>query len=586
MDFNILNKINTPDDVKKLNTAELKELASDIREALLRKVSTKGGHFGPNLGMVEATIAMHYVFNSPVDKIVYDVSHQSYPHKMLTGRKNAFTNPEEYHSVTGYTSQHESEHDFFTIGHTSTSVSLACGLAKARDVKGEKGNVIAVIGDGSLSGGEAYEGLNNAAELGNNMIIVVNDNDMSIAENHGGLYKNLKLLRETKGQAENNFFKTLGLDYVFVDGHDIEALIETFSKVKDIDHPIVVHMYTIKGKGYDKAVENKEPFHYTMPFDLETGKLLGDFSAETYISILSNFLEENARRDKKVVGITAATPSFMGLNSLRTPEFKDQYIDVGIAEEHAIALASGMASQGAKPVAVFMSSFIQRTYDQLSQDLAINNNPALIVVNAGGISGADVTHLGLFDIPLISNIPNIVYLAPTSKEEYLAMLQWGLDQQEQPVVVRTPSAEVVSTGEKIEPDFSKLNTYKKVAQGNKVAIIGLGAFFKLGQEVKKYLKETTGIDATLINPRFITGLDENMLNSLVEDHEVVITLEDGLLNGGFGEKIARFYGDKDVKVLNFGATKEFTDSVPVEELYTRYHLTKELIVDDIKSALK
>lgn len=586
MDFNILNKINTPDDVKKLNTAELKELASDIREALLRKVSTKGGHFGPNLGMVEAIIAMHYVFNSPVDKIVYDVSHQSYPHKMLTGRKNAFTNPEEYHSVTGYTSQHESEHDFFTIGHTSTSVSLACGLAKARDVKGEKGNVIAVIGDGSLSGGEAYEGLNNAAELGNNMIIVVNDNDMSIAENHGGLYKNLKLLRETKGQAENNFFKTLGLDYVFVDGHDIEALIETFSKVKDIDHPIVVHMYTIKGKGYDKAVENKEPFHYTMPFDLETGKLLGDFSAETYISILSNFLEENARRDKKVVGITAATPSFMGLNSLRTPEFKDQYIDVGIAEEHAIALASGMASQGAKPVAVFMSSFIQRTYDQLSQDLAINNNPALIVVNAGGISGADVTHLGLFDIPLISNIPNIVYLAPTSKEEYLAMLQWGLDQQEQPVVVRTPSAEVVSTGEKIKPDFSKLNTYKKVAQGNKVAIIGLGAFFKLGQEVKKHLKETTGIDATLINPRFITGLDENMLNSLVEDHEVVITLEDGLLNGGFGEKIARFYGDKDVKVLNFGATKEFTDSVPVEELYTRYHLTKELIVDDIKSALK
>ena len=586
MDFNILNKINTPDDVKKLNTAELKELASDIREALLRKVSTKGGHFGPNLGMVEATIAMHYVFNSPVDKIVYDVSHQSYPHKMLTGRKNAFTNPEEYHSVTGYTSQHESEHDFFTIGHTSTSVSLACGLAKARDVKGEKGNVIAVIGDGSLSGGEAYEGLNNAAELENNMIIVVNDNDMSIAENHGGLYKNLKLLRETKGQAENNFFKTLGLDYVFVDGHDIEALIETFSKVKDIDHPIVVHMYTIKGKGYDKAVENKEPFHYTMPFDLETGKLLGDFSAETYISILSNFLEENARRDKKVVGITAATPSFMGLNSLRIPEFKDQYIDVGIAEEHAIALASGMASQGAKPVAVFMSSFIQRTYDQLSQDLAINNNPALIVVNAGGISGADVTHLGLFDIPLISNIPNIVYLAPTSKEEYLAMLQWGLDQQEQPVVVRTPSAEVVSTGEKIEPDFSKLNTYKKVAQGNKVAIIGLGAFFKLGQEVKKHLKETTGIDATLINPRFITGLDENMLNSLVEDHEVVITLEDGLLNGGFGEKIARFYGDKDVKVLNFGATKEFTDSVPVEELYTRYHLTKELIVDDIKSALK
>ncbi len=586
MSFNILNKINGPEDVKKLNISEMKELASDIREALLTKVSTKGGHFGPNLGMVEATIAMHYVFNSPIDKIVYDVSHQSYPHKMLTGRKNAFINPEEYYSVTGYTSQHESAHDFFTIGHTSTSVSLACGLAKARDVKGEKGNIIAVIGDGSLSGGEAYEGLNNAAESGKNMIIVVNDNDMSIAENHGGLYKNLKLLRDTKGQTENNFFKILGLDYVYVDGHDIEALIETFSKVKDIDHPIVVHMYTIKGKGYDKAVEDKEPFHYTMPFDLETGKLLGDFSGETYISILSGFLEENARKDKKVVGITAATPAFMGLNSLRTPEFKDQYVDVGIAEEHAIALASGMASQGAKPIAIFMSSFIQRTYDQLSQDLAINNNPALIVVNAGGISGADVTHLGLFDIPLISNIPNIVYLAPTSKEEYLAMLQWGLDQQDQPVVVRTPSAAVVSTGEKIEADFSKLNTYKKVAEGSKVAILGLGAYFKLGEEVKEYLKEQTGVDATLINPRFITGVDKDMLNGLVEGHDVVITLEDGLLDGGFGEKIARFYGDKDMKVLNFGATKEFTDSVPVEELYARYHLTKELIVEDIKNALK
>ena len=586
MDFNTLNKINGPEDVKKLSIAEMKELANDIRQALLTKVSSKGGHFGPNLGMVEATIAMHYVFNSPVDKIVYDVSHQSYPHKMLTGRKNAFTNPEEYYSVTGYTSQFESEHDFFTIGHTSTSVSLACGLAKARDVKGEKGNVIAVIGDGSLSGGEAYEGLNNAAESGKNMIIVVNDNDMSIAENHGGLYKNLKLLRDTKGQAENNFFKTLGLDYVYVDGHDLEALIETFSKVKDIDHPIVVHMYTIKGKGYDKAVENKEPFHYSMPFDLETGKLLGDFSGETYQSILSGFLEENARKDKKVVGITAATPGFMGINVLRTPEFKDQYVDVGIAEEHAIALSSGMASQGAKPIAIFLSSFIQRTYDQLSQDLAINNNPALIVVHGGGISGSDVTHLGLFDIPLISNIPNIVYLAPTSKEEYLAMLQWGLDQQDQPVVVRTPSAAVVTTGEKVEADFSKLNTYKKVVEGSKVAILGLGAYFKLGQEVKEYLKETTGIDATLINPRFITGVDTDMLNGLVENHDVVITLEDGLLNGGFGEKIARFYGDKDMKVLNFGATKEFTDSVPVEELYARYHLTKELIVEDIKNVLK
>lgn len=586
MSFNILSKIDGPKDVKKLNFDELKELASDIREALLTKVSTKGGHFGPNLGMVEATIAMHYVFNSPQDKIVYDVSHQSYVHKMLTGRKNAFINPDEYDSTTGYTSQHESEHDFFTIGHTSTSISLACGLAKARDVKGEKGNVIAVIGDGSLSGGEAYEGLNNASESKKNIIILVNDNDMSIAENHGGLYGNLRLLRETKGKAENNLFKALGLDYVYVEnGHDIKALIETFEKVKDIDHSIVVHMHTIKGNGYNHAIENKEAFHWTMPFDLKTGKVKIDLSGESYQKIFGNFLIESARADKTVVGITAGTPGFLGGGVLRTPEFKDQYIDVGIAEEHAIALASGMASQGAKPVVALASSFIQRTYDQLSHDLALNNNPALIAVTGGGISNAGKTHIGIFDIPLISSIPNIKYLAPANKEEFVAMLKWGLNQQEQPVAVRMPNGPVVSTGEEVETDFSKVS-YKKVAEGNKVAIIGLGHFLSLGEDVKALLKEEMGIDATLINPRFITGLDEEMLNGLLKDHELVVTLEDGSLDGGFGEKIDRFYADKDMKVLNCGATKEFTDVTLSKDLYVRYRLTKELIVEDIKNALK
>lgn len=586
MDFNILSKIDGPKDVKKLNFNELKELASDIREALLTKVSTKGGHFGPNLGMVEATIAMHYVFNSPQDKIVYDVSHQSYVHKMLTGRKNAFINPDEYDSTTGYTSQHESEHDFFTIGHTSTSISLACGLAKARDVKGEKGNVIAVIGDGSLSGGEAYEGLNNASESKKNIIILVNDNDMSIAENHGGLYGNLRLLRETKGKAENNIFKALGLDYVYVEnGHDLKSLIETFEKVKDIDHPIVVHMHTIKGNGYNHAIENKEAFHWTMPFDLKTGKVKIDLSGESYQKVFGNFLVESARADKSVVGITAGTPGFLGGGVLRTPEFKDQYVDVGIAEEHAIALASGMASQGAKPVVALASSFIQRTYDQLSHDLALNNNPALITVAGGGISDMGKTHIGIFDIPLISSIPNIKYLAPANKEEFVAMLKWGLNQQEQPVVVRMPNGPVVSSGEEVEADFSKVS-YKKVAEGNKVAIIGLGHFLSLGEDVKALLKEEMGIDATLINPRFITGLDEEMLNGLLKNHELIVTLEDGSLDGGFGEKIDRFYADKNIKVLNFGAKKEFTDIILSKDLYVRYHLTKELIVEDIKKSLK
>ncbi|MDB8793113.1 1-deoxy-D-xylulose-5-phosphate synthase [Romboutsia sp. 1001216sp1] len=586
MILNVLNKIDGPKDLKGLCSNDLKVLADEIREILIKKVSTTGGHFGPNLGMVEATIALHYVFNSPIDKIVYDVSHQSYTHKILTGRKNAFINPDKYNSVTGYTSPQESEHDFFTIGHTSTSVSLACGLAKARDLKGGNENIIAVIGDGSLSGGEAYEGLNNAAASGKNIIIVVNDNDMSIAENHGGLYQNLALLRDTNGKSENNFFKVLGFDYHYIkDGNNIESLIETFSKVKDTNHPVVVHMHTIKGKGYKDSEENKEAFHWVMPFDLETKETKFKSTGESYSEVAGEFLSQKARKDSSIVAITAATPGPVGLGSFRH-EFKDQFIDVGIAEEHAIALASGIASQGGKPVASFVSSFIQRTYDQLSQDLAINNNPALIMVYWGGITDSDVTHLGLFDIPLISNIPNIVYLAPTNKEEHIAMMEWGIEQDRHPVAIRVPNMEVVSTGIRVEPNFDKLNTYEKVKEGSEVAIIGLGSFYHLGNRVQEMLKETTGINATLINPRFISGIDEKLLTELLDNHKLVVTLEDGILDGGFGEKISRFYSNKDMKVLNFGATKEFTDSVSLQELYERYHLTEELIISDIKDALK
>lgn len=584
MNLNILNNINSPKDLKELNKEQLYTLAEEVRNAVINKVSQTGGHFGPNLGMVEATIALHYVFNSPVDKIVYDVSHQSYPHKILTGRKHGFIEKDKFDSITGYTSHVESEHDFFIVGHTSTSVSLACGLAKARDIKGDNENIIAVIGDGSLSGGEAYEGLNNASASGKNIIILVNDNDMSIATNHGGLYKNLAKLRETEGKAEDNFFKALGFEYHFVkNGHDIESLIEVFSKVKDIDHPVVVHMNTIKGKGYKDAEINKEAFHWAAPFDLETKKPLFTGSGENYGDITDNFLIEKAREDSRIFGISPGTP-MGGFNKFRY-EFKDQFVDVGIAEEHAIALASGIASQGGKPVVSVMSSFVQRTYDQLSQDLAINNNPALILVQGGGISGSDVTHLSIFDIPLISNIPNIVYLAPTTKEEYISMMEWGLEQNEHPVVIKVPGKGVISTGEKVLADFSTLNTYKKVNEGSKVAIIALGAFFELGEKVKAKLKNSMNIDATLINPRFITGIDKEMLTELMANHEVVITLEDGILDGGFGEKITRFYGAKDMKVLNFGATKEFTDKVDVKELFNRYHLTDDLIVEDIKNIL-
>lgn len=585
--MNILNKVTNPKDLKSLTIEELTSLSTEIRDVLIHKVSATGGHFGPNLGMVEATIALHYVFNSPIDKFVFDVSHQSYVHKILTGRKEAFINPAKYGTVTGYTAPGESEHDFFTVGHTSTSVSLACGLAKARDLKGNSENIIAVIGDGSLSGGEAYEGLNNAAELGNNFIVLVNDNDMSIAENHGGLYKNLKLLRESNGEAENNFFKALGFDYYYIEeGNNVEKLIDTFNTVKDIDHPVVVHMHTIKGKGYEDAEKQKEAFHWVMPFDLETKKPFVGEMVESYEDILGKFFVQKAKEDKEVAVITAATPGPVGFSYFRREaDLKEQYVDVGIAEEHAVALASGIASQGGKPILSLLSSFIQRTYDQLSQDLAINNNPALIMVHWGGISGGDVTHLGVFDIPLISNIPNIVYLAPTSKEELLAMTEWGMNQTKRPVAIRVPNMNVISTGEQITTDYDNINVYQKTIEGSEVAIIGLGSFYHLGQKVQDMLREQTGIQATLINPRYITGIDRNLLTSLLENHKLVITLEDGILDGGFGEKITRFYGDTDMKVLNFGATKEFTDRIGMDELYERYHLKEVMIVEDIKNVL-
>ena len=578
----LLENINSPKDLKILNYQELSQLSSEIRTVLLQKLSTTGGHVAPNLGMVEVTIALHYVFNSPIDKIIYDVSHQSYVHKILTGRKNAFLDPKNYHCVTGYTNQKESEHDFFTIGHTSTSLSLGCGLAKARDIKNTKENIIAIIGDGSLSGGEAYEGLNNIAELNSNMIVIVNDNDMSIAENHGGLYKNLKLLRETQGKASCNFFKSLGLDYIYIEnGHDIPTFINEFEKIKDISHPIVVHIKTIKGKGYAPAEKDKETWHYNMPFDMETGKSKVSFSPQ-YDSLTAEYLLEEMKEDEKIVAVTSGTPAVFGFVEPLRKKAGKQFIDVGIAEEHAVAFSSALASQGIKPVYGVYSTFIQRTYDQLSQDLCINKNPALILIFGGGLTFLnDVTHLGYFDIPVVSNIPNMVYLAPTTKEEYFAMLDYGLKQTDYPMAIRVPSLGIISSNKKIDIDFSDINKYSVEEKGEKLAIVALGDFFELGKEIKKELREKYNIDATLINPRFITGLDKELLESLKENHSLVITLENGVLDGGFGEKITRFYSSSNMKVLNFGAKKEFTDRLTPEEVYTRNHLTKELIVEDI-----
>lgn len=576
-----IEKINGPEDVKKLNIEEMTALAEEMRHALLKRASIHGGHFGPNFGMVEAIIALHYVFESPKDKMVFDVSHQTYPHKMLTGRKDAYLYEEHYDDVTGYSCPQESEHDHFTIGHTSTSVSLACGLAKARDLRGESANVIAIIGDGSLSGGEALEGMDFAAELDSNMIIVVNDNDMSIAENHGGLYSNLKLLRETNGQAECNLFKAMGLDYVYVDhGNDLRELIGAFKQVKDSKKPVVVHINTLKGKGYKPAEEHKEEWHWHLPFDIETGK--SHFpEVEDYSSVTCEYLIEKMKKDPTVVAITSGTPTILGFTQEKRKQAGRQFVDVGIAEETAVALASGIAKGGGKPVYGVYSSFIQRTYDQISQDLCIDGNPATIVVYTGSVFGmTDVTHLGLQDIPMLSNIPGLVYLAPTTKEEYLSMLDWSVEQKEMPVAIKLPGGDMISDGRKVTKDWSQLNTYEVTEKGSKIALIGLGTFYSLALQTAEML-EKKGIHATVINPYYITGLDKGLLEKLKADHDTVVTLEDGILNGGFGEKIARFYGSSDMKVYNYGLKKEFLDRYDVNEVLKENHLTAEQIVNDV-----
>lgn len=582
-----LEKINAPEDVKQLNTEELRALAEEMRQALLFRLSRHGGHFGPNFGMVEATIALHYVFDSPRDKIVYDVSHQSYPHKMLTGRKNAYLSEEHFDDVSGYTNPEESEHDFFNVGHTSTSVSLASGLAKARDLKGEDGNVIAVIGDGSLSGGEALEGLDFAGEMHSNFIVVINDNDMSIAENHGGLYRNLKLLRDTDGKAECNLFRAMGLDYVFVkDGNDIEALIAAFRQVKDSKTPVAVHIVTQKGKGYALAEQHKEEWHWHLPFDIATGKTTipaGD--EKDYDTVTAEYLLKKMQEDASVCAITSATPTVFGFTKELRERAGKQFIDVGIAEEHAAAMASGIAKNGGKPFWGVYSSFLQRTYDQISQDICINQNAVTIAVYTASVYGMnDVTHLGIYDIPMISNIPNLVYLAPVTAEDYLAMLDWSLEQTEHPVAIRVP-IQYISDGKPVTKNFGDLNRYEMTQEGSEIAIVALGSFYPLGVAAAEKIAQKTGITPTLINPYYITGLDTDCLEQLKKNHRVVLTLEDGVLDGGFGEKIARFYGDSKVRTKCFGLKKEFLDRYEVSEVLRENHLTAEQIAEDAVTML-
>ena len=577
-----LEQIKSPADIKGLAINELTALCADLRKVFLQKVSAHGGHVGPNLGLVEATVALHYVFDTPKDKIVFDVSHQTYIHKMLTGRVDAFLNPEKYDDVTGYTNPGESEYDLFTIGHTSTAVSLAGGIAKGRDLLGDDYNVVALVGDGSLSGGEAFEGLDEGATLGSNFIVVVNDNEMSIAENHGGLYGNLAALRESDGKCSDNYFTALGYDYLYVgDGNDISALIEAFKAVKDTKKPVVVHIHTDKGHGYAPAEQHKEQFHFSAPFDLATGQVKGG-DYENYSDIFAEEMLRQMKADPKVCVLTAGTPGVLGFGPDLRKEAGRQFIDVGIAEQEAVAMASGIAKAGARPCFGVVSSFIQRAYDQLSQDVAINAQPAVLNIFYGSVMGmTDVTHLGWFDIALISNIPGWVYLAPATVEEYLAMQRWAMAQTAYAVAIRIPGGAVVHSNEPVQEDYSELNKFLTVRQGSGVAIIGAGSMLGVAEQAADILARR-GKNVTVINPRYLSGLDTELLDELLKDHQQVITLEDGVLDGGFGEKVARYYGPTDMKVNCLGVEKKFLDRYSPKELLAASGLTAEAVAGLVK----
>lgn len=583
-----LEKINSPKDLKVLKIDELSCVAREIRSVLLDKTSKHGGHLASNLGIVEITIALHYVFNSPVDKLIFDVSHQSYVHKILTGRLEYFTNKDLVDSITGYTNPYESAHDIFNIGHTSTSISLGLGLSKARDLTGGTENIISIIGDSALDGGEAFEALNYVGELGTNLIIVINDNDMSIPENHGMLSLNLRKLRKSKGKVEHNFFEALGLEYFFVeDGHNIQELVNIFEKVKDIDHPVVIHCCTIKGKGYSFAEENPEKWHWSHPYDIQTGEFIKETAVpkENYGSIVGNFLMDKIENDKSVVAMTASVPAYIGFNADRRKKAGKQYVDVGIAEQNAVTMAAAMAKGGAKPVLVTGSSFYQRAYDQIEQEMCINKCPATLLVAFSGINGHDSNaHAGLFDISLLGNIPGLVYLAPTNKQEYLAMLEWSIEQKETPVAIRIPWNGVHYTDRKVPDDYSSTQ-YEIVQHGTSVAIMGLGSFYQLGEKVAKFFEKNTGIKPTVINPRFITGVDIGVLETLKDNHQLVITLEDGIVSGGFGSRIAQFYGNSDIKTLSYGFSMDIPTKFTVKEMMEKNGLTENSILEDILKVL-
>ena len=573
----LLNKISGPQDLKKLSIAQMQQLAQEIRTLILEKDAAEGGHLGPDLGIVEATIAYHYVFDAPKDKIVWDVSHQTYPHKMLTGRALAWLDPDHYEDVTPYSNPDESPYDYYAVGHTSTSIGLATGMAKARDLMGNHENIMALIGDGSMTGGLAYEGLNNAAIEKHNLVVVVNDNQMSIDENVGGLVTALKKLRDSNGETKENPFTAMGFDYRYVaDGNDIKSMIEAFKAVKDVDHPILLHINTLKGKGYKPAIDEEEAHHWVMPFDLKTDKPLAPASeAPTANSVALDVVSEEIEKGTNLMAINAAIPGVFGLDKIKN-KYPDHYTDVGIAEQESVAFAAGAAKEGAVPVLFENSTFLQRAFDQLSHDVAANDLPVVMMVAGGGISGTSKTHLGIFDQVMISNLPNWIYLAPTNLAEEKAMMTWAIKQRKHPVAIKMPTKAVPENGDAQE-DYSEI-TYQ-IKPGKDVAVLALGDMYAIfGEKVAQEL------NATLVNPVSANILDKDALDKLAKENKVIVTIEDNTLDGGFGEKVASYLGDKDVKVLNYGQKRVYTDQTPLKDILKENRMTVDQIVEDIKNA--
>lgn len=573
MEEEILKNINSYEDFKRLDISKLPFLCKEINKVIINKCSETGGHLASNLGVNELIVALDYVFNLNEDKLIFDVSHQTYTHKIITGRKEKFLDTKTYGNSASFSNYKESKYDLFTLGHTSSSISLGYGMAKARDLKKEKYNIISLIGDGSLSGGEAFEGLNNASTLKSNFIIVINDNDMSIADDVGYLYKNLYDLKLNKGESKHNIFKDFGYEYKYIEeGNDVLKLVEEFNKIKDINKPIVVHVHTLKGNGYNYAIENKEQWHYRAPFNIIDGKLKKEMG-NTYEIINHNYFSNLLDKRKDVILVTAGTPKNFGFSKNDRDKYKDNFVDVGIAEQSAISLSLGISKNGIKPIVNISSNFLQRGFDQIAHEISLNSPDITFLVGYGGYQKASCTHQNVLDILMISNIPNINYYAPCYKEEYLYLLDYSL-KNGGTNFIRIPNGLALSKNIKI----NDVNKYDYLINEDSVALIGIGKTKEKAFILHDLLKEKN-INSSVINVLNISNVDIDFINNLTKKHQLIFVIEDGMKEGGFGEKLISFA--KNITVFNYGLNKKYYDFVDENDAYKDSGMDNESILNDI-----